>query len=138
MKRQPGFLYRGKRKAPLIAALVMHYHNFLSGIPFDTGELDFVCPSAGRVAHHVRGDYRVGADKPSPILCVPQRSFDSRRGDFQHVSLPSKILRIKPRLNHARCRRAIVNRHSFSILTLNANVENGTTLAAPDLELEKL
>jgi len=51
VKRQPGFLNRGKRKAPLIATLVMHYHNFLvRAFPFDTGDLDFVCPSAGRSA----------------------------------------------------------------------------------------
>src|SRR6266404_1048446 len=125
VKRQPRLLDRGKRKAPLMAALVSYDHNFLSGISFDTSNLHFVRSTARRIAHHVGGDYRAAADELSPILCVPQRPFDPRRRYLQHVSLAGKIIRIQPGLDRTRCCRAIVDRDLLTVLALDTNIDNG-------------
>jgi hypothetical protein len=138
VKRQPSLLDSGKRKAPLVSTLVAHNHDFLPGISFDTGDLYFVGSSARRITWNVRGNHSSSADEPSPILRVPEWSFDPRRRNFQHIIPAAKFVGIQPGFDRARSRRASVDRHLFPVLTLHANVENGATFTAPDLQIEKL
>ncbi|HJP85810.1 MAG TPA: hypothetical protein VJ852_07460 [Gemmatimonadaceae bacterium] len=133
MKRQPRFFNRGKRKAPLIAALVQYRYYFLPGITFDTGYLNFVGPPARRIPGDVRRDHRLLSAEATPVFGVAERSFDARRRHFEHVPLSSKIVCVELGLDGAGCCSAIVDRDSFAIFPLDPDVENGTTFTAAQL-----
>src|SRR6185295_6705277 len=115
MKSQPRLFDRGERKTPLITALVAHNHDFLPGIAFDTGNLNFIRPPTRRIARDVRGDHSRPADESLPILAVPEWSLDPRRRHFQNIFLFAEILGVEPGLDRARCCRAIIDRHFFAI-----------------------
>jgi hypothetical protein len=138
VKRQPRLLDGGKRKAPLIAALISYDHNFLADIPVDTSDLNFVGATACRIARHIGGDYRAAADKPSPIFRAPKRPFETRRRHFQNVSLAAKVFGVQLLLDRARCSRAIIDRDLCTVFPLDTNVDDRTTFAASNLQLEKL
>src|SRR5690349_12615356 len=138
VKRQPRFFNRGKRKAPLIAALVQYRYHFLAGITFDTAYLYFVCPPTSRIARNVGGDNRPLAAEPPPVPGVAQWPFDARRRHLEYVPFSSKIIGVEPRLDCARRRRALVDRDSLTVFPLDPNVEDRPSFTAPELELEKL
>jgi len=77
VKRKPRPFDRGKRKAPLIAALVAYGNYFLPGISFDTADLDFVRPSARRITGNVGGDDGRTTDIFFPITSIAKRSLNA-------------------------------------------------------------
>jgi hypothetical protein len=101
MKSQPRFLDRGERKTPLNPALVAHNHDFLPGITFDAGYLDFIRPPTCRITRDVGGDHRSPADETLPIPAVPEGSLEPRRRHFQNISLVAEILGVEPGLDRA-------------------------------------
>ncbi|HET9775092.1 MAG TPA: hypothetical protein VFP77_00840 [Gemmatimonadaceae bacterium] len=138
MKRQPRLFDRGKRKAPLIAALVAYSYDLVPAISFDTSDLHLVGPSTCRITRNVAGDHRRPTDVLSPITCVAQGSFDPGRRHLEHIIAGRKPVSIQPAFDRARGSRAIVDADLLTILSLNANVEDRPTFPTADLQLEKL
>src|SRR5205823_3440713 len=105
---------------------------------FDADDLHFIGTPACRIAHHVGGDNRGLAGEPRPILRTAKWPLNPRRRHLENVSPASKIFRVQPRFDRARRGRAIFDRDLFAVPAFDADVDNRTTLASPDLEFEKL
>jgi hypothetical protein len=78
VKRQPGFLDRGKRKAPFLAPLILHYNDLFAGITLDTHDHHFVRSATGRITRHVRRHHSSAARETTPVLCISERPLDTR------------------------------------------------------------
>jgi hypothetical protein len=138
VKRQPGFLDRGERKAPFLAPLIMHNNDLCAGVSLDTYNRHFIGSATGRIAGHVRRYHGSAARETAPILCISKRPLNTRGRDLEHVSLAAKIFFVELGLDCSRCRRAILDRHFFAVLSLDANVDHRPTVAPTELELKKL
>jgi hypothetical protein len=138
VKRQPGFLDRGERKTPFLAPLIMHYNDLCAGVSLDTYDRHFIGSATGWITGHVRRYYGTAARETAPILCISQRPLNTRGRNLEHVSLAAKILFVEFGLDCSRCRRTILDRHFFAVLSLDANVDHRPAVAPTELELEQL
>jgi hypothetical protein len=138
VKRQPGFLDRGKRKAPFLAPLIVHYNDLFAGIGLDTHDRHFVRSAPGRITGHIRRYDGTAARETTPVLCISQRPLNTRGRHLEHVSPAAKIFFIELGLDRTRSRRTILDRHLFSVLALDSNIDHGPAITSTELELEKL
>jgi hypothetical protein len=136
VKRQPRSLYRGQRKAPLDAALVLYDQNLLPRLALYRGDLDLVGSAPGGIAGCIARYHRRPTDELSPIARIPERSFQTRRRNLEHVTLAAEVQRIEPFLDGSRCSRAVIDRDRSTVLPLDADVENGPSFATAHLQLE--
>src|SRR4051812_20641062 len=100
----------------------MHYYDFLSCLPFDTDNPDLVGSSSRRIPTRISRDDDIATDEPSPVLCISHRPLDAWRRHFQYVLPAAEILLVQLCLDRARCSRAIFNRNSLTVLSLDSNV----------------